>query len=313
MGHASDAGRTACSRTVPPFASGLRGHLAFRGRPAHHGRTAARASCAVTGLGAFMSAVDFGAFVADLATQSGRAILPFFRAHHALEDKSAGGVFDPVTEADRAGETIMRHLIKRQFPAHGVLGEEFGNENTDAEYVWVLDPIDGTRAFISGIPVWGTLIGLTRAGTPVYGMMHQPFTGERFWGDGGEARYEGPGGAKILRTRQVSTLATATLMTTSPALFKGAEALAYARVESQVRLARYGCDCYAYCMLAAGHVDLVIESGLKPYDIVALIPIIEGAGGVVTSWEGGSAAGGGRVIAAANKALHQAALARLAG
>jgi len=266
------------------------------------------ASSAATGLGAFMSAVDFGAFVADLATQSGRAILPFFRAHHALEDKSAGGVFDPVTEADRAGETIMRHLIKRQFPAHGVLGEEFGNENTDAEYVWVLDPIDGTRAFISGIPVWGT-----RSGTPVYGMMHQPFTGERFWGDGGEARYEGPGGAKILRTRQVSTLATATLMTTSPALFKGTEALAYARVESQVRLARYGCDCYAYCMLAAGHVDLVIESGLKPYDIVALVPIIEGAGGVVTSWEGGSAAGGGRILAAANKALHQAALARLAG
>ena len=260
-----------------------------------------------------MSAVDFGAFVAELATRSGEAILPFFRAHHAMEDKSAGGVFDPVTEADRAGENIMRHLIKRSFPAHGVLGEEFGSENTEAEYVWVLDPIDGTRAFISGIPVWGTLIGLTRGGTPVYGMMHQPFTGERYSGDGREARYEGPGGAKSLRTRRVSTLETATLMTTSPALFKGDEALAYARVESQVRLARYGCDCYAYCMLAAGHVDLVIESGLKPYDIVALIPIIEGAGGVVTSWEGGSAAGGGRVIAAASKPLHEAALALLAG
>lgn len=260
-----------------------------------------------------MSAVDFGAFVAELATESGRAILPFFRAHHAMEDKSAGGVFDPVTEADRAGETIMRHLIKRSFPAHGVLGEEFGNDNTDAEYVWVLDPIDGTRAFISGIPVWGTLIGLTRAGTPVYGMMHQPFTGERYSGDGREARYEGPGGAKKLRTRQAAGLASATLMTTSPALFKGDEADAYARVESQVRLARYGCDCYAYCMLAAGHVDLVIESGLKPYDIVALIPIIEGAGGIVTSWDGGSAAGGGRVIAAASKPLHEAALALLAG
>jgi myo-inositol-1(or 4)-monophosphatase len=260
-----------------------------------------------------MSAVDFGAFVAELATQSGRAILPFFRAHHMLEDKSRGGAFDPVTEGDKAGETVMRHLIRRQFPAHGVIGEEFGNENAEAEYCWVLDPIDGTRAFISGIPVWGTLIGLTRRGVPVYGMMHQPFTGERYWGDGGEARYDGPGGARTLRTRQVRNLADATLMTTSPALFKGEEAQAYARVEEAVRLARYGCDCYAYCMLAAGHVDLVIESGLKPYDIVALIPIIEGAGGVVTSWDGGSAAGGGRILAAANKALHEAALARLAG
>lgn len=260
-----------------------------------------------------MSAIDFGAFVADLATQSGRAILPFFRAHHALEDKSHGGVFDPVTEGDKAGESVMRHLIKRQFPAHGVLGEEFGNENIDAEYVWVLDPIDGTRAFISGIPVWGTLIGLTRDGVPVYGMMHQPFTGERYSGDGRQARYQGPNGPRVLHARQGVDLANATLMTTSPAMFKGAQADAYARVESKVRLARYGCDCYAYCMLAAGHIDLVIEAGLKPYDIVALIPIIEGAGGVVTSWDGGSAAGGGSVVAAGSKALHEAALALLAG
>ncbi|PZU84356.1 MAG: histidinol-phosphatase [Chelatococcus sp.] len=260
-----------------------------------------------------MSAVDFGAFVADLATQSGQAILPFFRAHHAAEDKSAGGVFDPVTEADKAGESVMRHLIKRQFPAHGVLGEEFGNENIDAEYVWVLDPIDGTRAFISGIPVWGTLIGLMRSGSPVFGMMHQPFTGERYSGDGRETRYEGPGGPRKLRTRQLADLSAATLMTTTPALFKGGEAEAFARVESRVRLSRYGCDCYAYCMLASGHVDLVIESGLQPYDIVALIPIVEGAGGIVTSWEGGSAAGGGRVVAAANRTLHEAALALLAG
>ena len=260
-----------------------------------------------------MSTVDFGAFVTELATQSGEAILPFFRAQHSMEDKSVGGVFDPVTEADRAGETVMRHLIKRSFPAHGVLGEEFGNENIEAEYVWVLDPIDGTRAFISGIPVWGTLIGLTRGGVPVYGMMHQPFTGERYSGDGRQARYEGPNGPRTLRTRANTDLAKATLMTTSPALFKGEEAQAYGRVEKNVRLSRYGCDCYAYCMLASGHVDLVIESGLKPYDIVALIPIIEGAGGIVTSWDGGSAAGGGRVLAAANKTLHEAAMALLAG
>jgi myo-inositol-1(or 4)-monophosphatase len=261
----------------------------------------------------YMSTIDFGAFVDDLATQSGHAILPFFRTHYVTEDKSGGGAFDPVTEADRAGETVMRHLIRRSFPAHGVLGEEFGDENLDADYVWVLDPIDGTRAFISGIPVWGTLIGLTRSGVPVYGMMHQPFTGERYSGDGRQARYEGPSGPRTLRTRQTSELAAATLMTTSPSLFEGAEAQAYGRVEASVRMARYGCDCYAYCMLAAGHIDLVIESGLKPYDIVALIPIVEGAGGIVTSWDGGSAAGGGTVIAAANQTLHQAALALLAG
>lgn len=260
-----------------------------------------------------MSAVDFADFVAKLATQSGQAILPFFRSMHATEDKSGGGVFDPVTEGDRAGESVMRNLIKGSFPAHGILGEEFGTERGDAEYVWVLDPIDGTRAFISGIPVWGTLIGLTRNGVPVYGMMNQPFTGERFSGDGRKARYEGPNGPRDLRTRQVTNLAEATLMTTSPGLFKGAEMEAYGRVESAVRMARYGCDCYAYCMLASGHVDLVIESGLKPYDIVALIPIIEGAGGIVTSWTGESAAGGGTILAAGNQALHQAALALLRG
>ncbi len=261
-----------------------------------------------------MSAVDFGAFVAELATQSGQAILPFFRAKHTTEDKSSsGGVFDPVTEADRAGETVMRHLIRRHFPAHGVLGEEFGSENTEAEYVWVLDPIDGTRAFISGIPVWGTLIGLTRRGAPVYGMMHQPFTGERFSGDGRQARYDGPGGSRVLRTRQTKDLSAATLMTTSPTLFPGPDLDAYRRVEAAVRMPRYGCDCYAYCMLASGHIDLVIESGLQPYDIVALIPIIEGAGGIVTSWDGGSPAGGGRIVAAGNRTLHDAALALLAG
>ncbi len=260
-----------------------------------------------------MSAVDFTEFVARLATLSGRAILPFFRARHTTEDKSGGGVFDPVTEGDRAGEDVMRNLIKRTFPAHGILGEEFGSENADADYVWVLDPIDGTRAFISGIPVWGTLIGLTRKGVPVYGMMNQPFTGERFSGDGRMARYEGPNGPRTLHTRQVTDLSEATLMTTSPNLFVDGQKDAYQRVESAVRLARYGCDCYAYCMLASGHVDLVIESGLKSYDIVALIPIIEGAGGIVTSWDGGSAAQGGTILAAGNKTLHQAALALLNG
>jgi histidinol phosphatase-like enzyme (inositol monophosphatase family) len=255
-----------------------------------------------------MGLIDFTNFVDELATVSGQAILPFFRTTIAAEDKSRGGAFDPVTEADRAGEAAMRQLIKRSFPTHGIVGEEFGAERADADYVWVLDPIDGTRAFIAGLPTWGTLIGLSRAGRPVFGMMHQPFTGERFFGDGGSATIRGPGGERRLRTRRCASLGDAVLSTTSPKLFSGDELRAYDRVESVARLARYGCDCYAYCMLAAGHIDLVIESGLKPYDIVALIPIIEGAGGIVTTWNGTSAADGGSIVAAGDRRVHAAAL-----
>ncbi len=258
-----------------------------------------------------MSTVEFSSFVDALATASGKAILPFFRARFSLEDKSGGMVFDPVTEADRAGEAIMRRMIADQFPRHGILGEEFGTERGDAEYVWVLDPIDGTRAFISGVPVWGTLIGLTRNGVAAYGMMHQPFAGERFCGDGESAHYSGPTGARRLTTRDCDTLSQATLMTTDPGLFDSQRKGAYDRVAAQARLRRYGCDCYAYCMLAMGQIDIVIESGLKPYDIVALIPIIEGAGGVVTTWTGGPAAGGGDIVASGDRRLHEKALAEL--
>jgi myo-inositol-1(or 4)-monophosphatase len=260
-----------------------------------------------------MGLIDFSSFVNELATLSGQAILPFFRSSIAAEDKSRGGVFDPVTEADRAGEAAMRQLIKRSFPTHGIIGEEFGAEQDDADYVWVLDPIDGTRAFIAGLPTWGTLIGLSRAGQPVFGMMHQPFTRERFFGDGGSASFRGPGGERRLRTRRCASLGDAIISTTSPKLFSGDELRAYDRVESVARLARYGCDCYAYCMLAAGHIDLVVESGLKPYDIVALIPIIEGAGGVVTAWDGGSAASGGSIVASGDRRVHAAALELLGG
>ena len=255
-----------------------------------------------------MSLVDFAHFVNELATLSGKAILPFFRTSLAAEDKSHGGSFDPVTEADRAGEAAMRQLIKRTFPTHGIVGEEFGVENENAEYVWVLDPIDGTRAFISGLPTWGTLIGLTRNGAPAFGMMHQPFTGERFFGDTGRATFRKDGVEKTLRTRHCERLEDAVLSTTTPRLFTGKEQAAYERVEEKTRLARYGCDCYAYCMVAAGYMDLVIENGLKPYDIAALIPIIEGAGGIVTTWDGQSAAKGGNIVAAGDKRVHAAAL-----
>ena len=255
---------------------------------------------------------DLAPFLAALAAAAAAAIMPHFRGRLAVEDKHLRGVYDPVTVADRAGEAAMRALIAARFPDHGILGEEYGRDRTDAEHVWVLDPIDGTRAFISGLPTWGTLIGLKRAGRPVHGLMHQPFTGESFSGDGRIARYDGPGGRRQLRTRPCPALADAVLYTTAPSIFSGLERPVYDAVERDVRLARYSADCYAYCMLAAGHVDLVIEAGVEPYDVVALIPIIEGAGGVVTTWTGGPAADGGRVVASGDPRLHEQLLARLA-
>jgi myo-inositol-1(or 4)-monophosphatase len=255
-----------------------------------------------------MTAIDFAAFVDQLATASGEAILPFFRTTLSVENKSRGAAFDPVTAADRAAETAMRTLIRRNFPDHGVIGEEFGEERVDAEYVWVLDPIDGTKSFISGMPAWGTLIALTRNSDPVYGMMHQPFTRERFTGDGAVAKYRGPAGERLLHARRCESVADAILMTTSPLLMNDTERTAFQRVEKSARLSRYGGDCYAYCMLAAGHVDLVIECQLKPYDIIPLIPIIEGAGGIVTTWDGAPAKLGGCIVAAGDKRVHAEAM-----
>ena len=265
-----------------------------------------------------MTAVDFVSFVDRLASASGEAILPFFRTSLTVDDKGGQDSrgFDPVTEADRAAEAVMRQIIRDTFPQHGIIGEEFGDHTPDAEYVWVLDPIDGTRSFISGVPLWGTLIGLTHRGAPVYGMMHQPFTRERFRGDGRSAHWQSAhatNGERRLHTRICPELAQATLMTTTPIMFSAFERAIYDQIEAKARLARYGADCYAYCMLAAGHVDLVIESGLKPYDIAALIPIIEGAGGVVTTWTGESAAQGGAIVAAGDKELHEKVLKMLAG
>ena len=260
-----------------------------------------------------MTAVDFEAFVARLAKTAGEVILPFFRSALPAHDKGRGGVFDPVTEADRAAETAMRRMILDTFPAHGIIGEEFADHQPDADYVWILDPIDGTKSFISGLPLWGTLVALQHHGQPAYGMMHQPFTRERFFGDRARATWSGHNslGTQVvhhLRTRPCATLDAATLMTTSPLLLSDEERECYARVEAEVRLPRYGGDCYSYCMLAAGHVDLIVEAGLKAYDIAPLIPIILGAGGVVTTWDGEDASKGGRVVAAGDPRTHEAAL-----
>src|SRR5262245_46458803 len=255
-----------------------------------------------------MTAVDFAGFVNQLADASGDAIRPYFRTSLSVEDKSNGRSFDPVTAADRAAEAAMRALIRKTFPTHGIVGEEFSDDHADAEYVWVLDPIDGTKSFISGMPAWGTLIGLMRFGDPVYGMMHQPFIRERFFGDGKSARYKGPVGDRMLATRACESLRDAILHTTSPLLMSESDRVAFGRVERAVRLSRYGGDCYAYCMVAAGHVDCVIETDIKPHDIAALIPIITGARGLVTTWEGEPASKGGRIIAAGDARVHAAAM-----
>ena len=263
-----------------------------------------------------MSAVDFAAFVDRLGDAATETILPFFRTAIGTEDKNKGGRYDPVTEADRAAEVAMRRMIERQFPDHGIIGEEFGVKNADAEYVWVLDPIDGTKAFISGLPTWGVLIGLLHQGRPCYGMMVQPFTQERFVGDGTKAQWRGTGlglsrGIRRLTTRKCPTLKEATLMTTSPLLYAENKLEALRRLEAEARLTRYGVDCYAFAMLAAGHVDCVVESSVQPYDVVALIPVVEGAGGIMTSWDGGDASKGGDVVACGDKRLHEEVLARL--
>lgn len=250
-------------------------------------------------------------FIERLAAAASDAIMPHFRTGHDVENKLAGG-FDPVTVADKAGETAMRSLINAEFPDHGILGEEHGPENTDAEHVWVLDPIDGTRAFITGLPTWGTLIGLTEKGTPRLGMMMQPYVREAYVGDCDTAWYKGPIGTKALKTRSCQDLADAVMFTTTPALFQGEERTAYDAIEAKTKLARYGTDCYGYCMVAAGHADLVIETSLQAYDVVALIPIVEGAGGVMTNWTGGSAADGGQIVASGDPRLHELVLKELA-
>lgn len=249
-------------------------------------------------------------FLDRLADAAARETLPRFRKGTMVDNKSPDG-FDPVTEADRAAEAAIRNQIRERFPAHGILGEEHGADGLDNDHLWVLDPIDGTRAFISGLPLWGTLIGLYHNGRARLGVMDQPFTGERFFAGPDGAFYRGPDGARRLATRDCGRLDRATLFTTSPRLYDGAKAAAYDRLEAAARMARYGCDCYAFAMVAAGHADIAIESGLAPYDIAALIPLIEAAGGIVTTWTGDRPEQGGDVIACGSAGLHEEALRRL--
>lgn len=247
----------------------------------------------------------------DLLADAAKAeTLPRFRVGAHVVNKEEGG-FDPVTEGDRAAEAAIRAVITERFPEHGILGEEHGSVGLDREYVWVIDPIDGTRAFISGVPVWGTLIGLYRNGRAVMGLVDQPFTGERYFSDGSQSFYRGPEGERVLKTRACAGLPDAVMFTTSPHIFVDGDRQRYEAVQDKVRLFRYGVDCYAYALLAAGHVDLVIETSLKAYDVGGLIPVIEQAGGIITDWDGGRAEMGGRVIAAGSRAVYDEAMAIL--
>ena len=245
----------------------------------------------------------------DLANAASSVTLQHFRCHSTADNKG-GSDFDPVTVADRGAEEAMRDIISRRFPEHGIAGEEFGNTKEGADFVWFLDPIDGTRSFILGLPLWGTLIGLQHEGKPILGIMDQPFTGERFWSGEQSAWYRGPNGLTPCKTRPCSDLAQAYLAATTPDMFRGEDQTRFIRLAKAVRMRRFGGDCYLYCMLALGHIDIVAEAQLKPFDIVPLIPIVEKAGGVVTQWGGGDSAGG-RYIACGDPGLLDAALAHL--
>lgn len=235
------------------------------------------------------------------------AILPFFRTGLAADNKWQTG-FDPVTEADRAAERAMREVLARLRPDDGILGEEYGATEGSSGLTWILDPIDGTRAFLCGAPSWGVLIGLSDGQGIIYGLIDQPYTRERFEGGLGQARLVTDAGSRPLAVRSGVDLAQATLLTTYPEVGSEAEEAAFRRVARQVRLTRYGLDCYAYGLLALGQIDLVIEAGLQSYDIAGPLAVVRAAGGIVTDWQGGPAHGGGQVIAAASPDLHRAAL-----
>jgi histidinol phosphatase-like enzyme (inositol monophosphatase family) len=248
-----------------------------------------------------------------LADAARPATLQHFRSQ-ALDVSSKNAFhFDPVTVADRAAEAAIRSTLARLRPQDGMLGEELGAEAGESGLTWIVDPIDGTRGYLSGSPTWGVLIALADESGPILGVIDQPYIGERFWGGLGEASADGPRGRTALATRPPRPLAESILYTTFPEIGTDAERAAFERLRDRARLVRYGMDCYAYALLAAGQIDLVIEAGLQVYDIAAPLAVIEAAGGVVTDWQGGPAHGGGQVIAAANRAIHTEALALLAG
>lgn len=252
---------------------------------------------------------EIAAFASRLADASGEVIRPHFRHAATMSDDKTGdavGVFDPVTIADRGAEEAIRKLIDTHRPDDGVLGEEFPDKESRNGTKWVLDPIDGTRAFISGFPTWGTLIAYHDGTKPSVGIMDQPFVGERFIGWPGGAALMNQNGTTPLKTRECADLGDAIFACTTHELFKTAHEIeVYKHLEQASKMLRLGTDCYSYCLLAHGLVDVVLEASLKPFDIQALIPIVEGAGGTITDWQGGSAEDGGQVLATGDARLHK--------
>ncbi|WP_099825641.1 inositol monophosphatase family protein [Oceaniglobus indicus] len=248
----------------------------------------------------------------DCATALAEAARPVtlqhFRTSGLVSDNKNPAGFDPVTEGDRQAETAMRHILAQRRPEDGILGEEFGHHAGTSGLTWVLDPIDGTRAFLAGAPTWGVLIAVGDDSGPALGVIDQPYIRERFFGGFGQAWCDGPSGRVPLATRPPRPLSDAILFTTFPEVGSDTERAAFQGVARQARLTRYGMDCYAYALIACGQADLVIEAGLNAYDIQGPMAVIEAAGGIVTDWRGGPAHQGGRVIAAANREVHAEAL-----
>jgi len=242
---------------------------------------------------------DLKVFACTLADAAAEVSLKYFRQPFTVDNKLSGGGFDPVTKADQGAEQAIRKLIESHYPEHQILGEEFGRKQTDSPFEWVLDPIDGTRAFISGLPTWGTLIGLSYHGEPIIGVIDQPYMRERYlgWTTGATLN------DKPIRTRPCTSLATGTLSTTDPALFTAKERPLFDQLLTESKLVRYGLDCYAYAILSSGFFDVVIESGLQLYDMMALIPVIRGAGGSATGWSGESPGASGRLLAVGDPSL----------
>jgi histidinol phosphatase-like enzyme (inositol monophosphatase family) len=244
--------------------------------------------------------------------EAARAVtLRYFRSAGLNVDNKIAAQFDPVTIADREAEAEMRAVLARRRPHDGVLGEELGSAPGTSGLTWVIDPIDGTRSYMAGTPTWGVLIALSNRHGPVFGLIDQPHIGERFRGGLGLADLVGPRGSMPLATRGPRPLSEAVLFTTFPEVGSAAEGAGFRSVAQEVRLTRYGLDCYAYALIAAGQIDLVIEAGLQAYDVHAPIAVITAAGGIVTDWRGRPAHAGGRVLAAANRAIHAEALALL--
>lgn len=241
------------------------------------------------------------------AKVAAKETLPLFRSKLKIDNKFAAG-FDPVTIADKEAEKAIRNIISSQYPTHSIFGEELEDKITKSPYRWIIDPIDGTRSFISGIPLWGTLIGLIKEEKTIAGLMSQPFSDEIFLAIDGKAEYIHKGKISSLKVSNIEKLEQATLFTTTPELFRTKEQkLAFSEIRKKVKLTRYGADCYAYALLAMGQIDLIIEPNLKACDIAPLIPLIENSGGTILTWDRDSAHKGGDIIAAASRELFAAA------